>query len=263
MIPQEIILSNLPTSDRPELTLIIPVYDEEHNIVPLIEEVRQNVSPSYIAIIIYDHDYDSTLNKVVELTGKHSNIRFVKNMYGTGVINAFKTGFALAETKYIVPVMADLSDMPETVNIMHGKIQQGYDLVVASRYIKNGAKIGGSRIKHFLSLLANKSLNFLTGIPTHDFTNAFIMYRKKVLDNIEISSTGGFEITMEIIAKAYVLDYNITEVPTINRDRTAGKSKFALWKWICKYLYWYFYIIIHSIRKRRRILINSGNFSKK
>jgi glycosyltransferase involved in cell wall biosynthesis len=230
--------------------MIIPVYEEEHNIVPFVEEVRNNISPSYLALIIYDHDHDSTLNKVTELTHNETNILFVKNMFGTGIINAFKTGFALAETEFIVPIMADLSDMPETVNIMHGKIQEGYDLVIASRYIRDGAKIGGSKVKYVLSFLANKSLHYLTGIPTHDFTNAFIMYRKKVLDNIEITSTGGFEITMEIIAKAYVRGYAITEVPTINRDRNAGKSKFALCKWIFNYLYWYFYILLYSVRKR-------------
>jgi dolichol-phosphate mannosyltransferase len=244
------LLNDLSEHDKPELTLIIPVYEEEHNIVPFVEEVRNNISPSYLALIIYDHDHDSTLNKVTELTHNKTNILFVKNMFGTGIINAFKTGFALAETKFIVPIMADLSDMPETVNLMHGKIQQGYDLVIASRYIRDGAKIGGSKIKYVLSFLANKSLHFLTGIPTHDFTNAFIMYRKKVLDNIVITSTGGFEITMEIIAKAYVRGYAITEVPTINRDRNAGNSKFALCKWSFNYLYWYFYILLYSVRKR-------------
>ena len=243
-------LNDLSECDKPEITLIIPVYEEEHNIVPFMEEVKNSISPSYLALIIYDHDHDSTLNKVAELTHNDTNILFVKNMFGTGIINAFKTGFALAETKFIVPIMADLSDMPETVNIMHEKIQQGYDLVIASRYIRDGAKIGGSKIKHVLSFLANKSLHCLTGIPTHDFTNAFIMYRKKVLDNIEITSTGGFEITMEIIAKAYVRGYAITEVPTINRDRNAGNSKFALCKWIFNYLYWYFYILLYSVRKR-------------
>jgi glycosyltransferase involved in cell wall biosynthesis len=255
-------VSNLHADNKPELTLIIPVYEEEHNIVPFVEEVRKNISPSYIALIIYDHDHDSTLNKAEELTANDTNILFVKNIYGTGVINAFKTGFVLADTEFIVPIMADLSDMPETVNIMHTTIQQGYDLVIASRYIKNGAKIGGSRRKYILSLLANKSLNFFTGIPTHDFTNAFIMYRKKVIDNIEIKSTGGFEITMEIIAKAYILDYNITEVPTINRDRPAGKSKFALWKWIGKYLYWYFYILLYSAGKSFRISQNLKKIPK-
>ena len=244
------LLNDLSEHDKPELTLIIPVYEEQHNIVPFVEEVRNSISQSYLALIIYDHDHDSTLDKVTELTHNETNILFVKNMFGTGIINAFKTGFALAETKFIVPIMADLSDMPETVNIMHGKIQEGYDLVIASRYIRDGAKIGGSKIKYVLSFLANKSLHFLTGIPTHDFTNAFIMYRKKVLDNIEITSTGGFEITMEIIAKAYVRGYAITEVPTINRDRNAGNSKFALCKWIFNYSYWYFYILLYSVRKR-------------
>jgi dolichol-phosphate mannosyltransferase len=251
-------LSKVSTDSTTELTLIIPVYEEEHNIVPFVEEIMAHVHSSYIALIIYDHEHDSTLNKVEELTRKSHNVRFVKNQFGAGVINAFKTGFASAETDFIVPIMADLSDMPETVNIMHAKIQEGYDLVVASRYAKHGGKIGGPRIKNVLSALANRSLHTLTGIPTHDFTNAFIMYRKSVIDNIEIRSTGGFEITMEIIAKAYILGCNITEVPTVNRDRAAGKSKFALWKWICNYLYWYCYLVFHSLWKRFGISGDSG-----
>jgi hypothetical protein len=101
-----------------------------------------------------------------------------------------------------------------------------------------------------LSLVANFTLQKLTGIPTHDMTNAFILYRKEVLDNIYIRSSGGFEVTMELIAKAYILDYKITEVPTINRDRAAGKSNFRLMSWIGNYLYWYFYILGYSIVRR-------------
>jgi hypothetical protein len=55
---------------------------------------------------------------------------------------------------------------------------------------------------------------------------------------------------MELIAKAYILGYRITEVPTINRERATGKSNFRLIKWIRNYLYWYFYILIYSIVRR-------------
>jgi hypothetical protein len=81
-------------------------------------------------------------------------------------------------------------------------------------------------------------------------TNAFIMYRKEILDKINIRSEGGFEITMELIARAYILGCKITEVPTINRERAAGKSHFKIMKWIIKYLYWYFYILIFSCVNR-------------
>jgi hypothetical protein len=86
-------------------------------------------------------------------------------------------------------------------------------------------------------------------------TNAFIMYRKRVLERIDIRSSGGFEMTMEIIGKAYLLGYKITEVPTINRERAAGKSKFKLLAWISKYLFWYLYTLIHSNKKRMMQMI--------
>ena len=130
---------------------------------------------------------------------------------------------------------------------MYRKISEGYDLVVASRYAPGGKKIGGPVIKYYLSVLGNLSLHWLTGIPTHDMTNAFIMHKKEVIDQIKIRSTGGFEITMEIIAKSFILGCKISEVPTINRDRASGQSKFQMMSWVMKYIYWYFYILIYSI----------------
>lgn len=239
-------------SAEPEVTLIIPVYDEEHTIVPLVDEIKRCVQPAWRALIIYDQDDDATLRKLDEITSQHDNVVFVRNSRGPGIVNAFRTGFAQADTPFVVPIMADLSDMPETVNVMHERIREGYDMVVASRYAPGGAKIGGPWLKNVLSRIANGTLHALTRIPTHDMTNAFIMYRRPMLDTITIESTGGFEITMEIIAKAFVLGYRITEVPTVNRDRAAGKSKFKLAHWILKYLYWFLYILGCSLRRRLR-----------
>lgn len=235
-----------------EVTLVIPVYDEEHTIVPLVDEIKRCVRPGWRALIVYDHEEDSTLRKLDLITAQHDNVRFVRNRLGRGIVNAFRTGFAEADTPFVVPIMADLSDMPETVNAMHQRIQDGYDLVVASRYAPGGAKIGGPVLKNLLSRLANWALHALTRIPTHDMTNAFVMYRRPVLDTITIESTGGFEITMEIIAKAFVSGYRISEVPTVNRDRAAGKSKFKLMHWILKYQYWFLYILACSLRRRLR-----------
>ena len=232
-----------------EITLLVPVYNEEDNIVPLVQEIKKEISLPHQIVIIYDRDDDTTLRKRDALLAIDPGIVFVRNTSG-GVINAFRTGFDVANTCYIVPMMADLSDTPSTILEMHRKMGEGYDLVVGSRYCEGGRKVGGPYIKYLLSITANRTLHRLTGIPTHDMTNAFIMYRKEVLDNINIRSSGGFEVTMELIAKAYILGYKITEVPTVNRDRAAGKSSFQLFKWIRNYLYWYFYILIYSVVSR-------------
>ena len=67
------------------------------------------------------------------------------------------------------------------------------------------------------------------------------MYNKSFLNQIRIESDGGFEIGMEICVKAFVMGRKIGEIPSIWRDRTKGKSKFKILKWLPKYLKWYFY----------------------
>jgi dolichol-phosphate mannosyltransferase len=232
------------------VTLVVPVYDECENIVPFMSEVSALVKLPYCAIIVYDRDEDTTLVHRERLSRQYPNIRFVKNRYGPGVINAFRTGFEEGTTEFIVPIMADLSDMPETINRLYAEIHKGYDLVVASRYMPGGRKEGGPWLKYILSKAANLSLYWLGVSSIHDMTNAFIMYRKTVLDEVCITSTGGFEITMEIIAKSIVLGFKIGEVPTVNRDRQAGKTNFQLMAWVVKYLYWYAYIVRFVVLKR-------------
>ncbi len=232
-----------------EITLLVPVYNEEDNITSLVQEIKKEIPLPHQIVIIFDHDEDTTLRKRDVLLAIDPQIAFVHNTSG-GVINAFRTGFDVATTRYVVPIMADMSDTPATVLDMHRKIGEGYDLVVGSRYCEGGRKVGGPYIKYLLSIIANRTLHKLTGIPTSDMTNAFIMYRKEVLDNIHIRSSGGFEVTMELIAKAYILGYRITEVPTVNRNRATGTSNFRLFKWIRNYLYWYFYILIYSVVRR-------------
>jgi dolichol-phosphate mannosyltransferase len=233
-----------------EITLVVPVHNEEENIVPFVQEVAKHVTIPHHICIIYDHADDNTLNKRDEVLAIDPTVSFLRTKGDAGIINALKTGFETSQTRYIVVIMADLSDTPETIKALYAKIQEGYDLVVASRYCEGGEKIGGPRFKKWLSRSASRSLHRLTRIPTHDMTNAYIIHKKEIIDQINIRSTGGFEVTMEIIAKTFILGGKITEVPTINMDRRAGVSKFRIAKWFTKYLYWYFYILLYSFVNR-------------
>ena len=151
-----------------------------------------------------------------------------------------------------VVVMADLSDEISKIDEMFTKISRGYDIVCGSRYIRGGEQIGGPGFKKMLSRMAGISLHYITGIPTHDVSNSFKMYTKKVLNDIEIESHGGFEIGMEITVKSFFKGYKITEIPTVWRDRSAGESKFRLWKWLPEYMHWYLFAVkqkVHSLFK--------------
>jgi hypothetical protein len=115
--------------------------------------------------------------------------------------------------------------------------------------MNGGSQKGGPKFKGFLSRMAGCSLRWLTGIPTHDITNSFKMYRKSVIDTIEIESDGGFEIGMELTVKAFVAGYKIAEIPSSWQDRTAGESRFRLWKWLPKYLRWYWFAVANRWKR--------------
>lgn len=237
------------------LNIVIPVYNEGDNIGDVLHELQAKVKTRHRIFIVYDSEEDTTLPVVRDFLKHQDNVIPLKNKYGRGVLNALRTGLESADTVVVV-VMADLSDDIAKIDQMFAKVNGGYDIVCGSRYVKGGQQIGGPRLKVLLSRMAGLSLHYATGIPTHDATNSFKMYTQRVLDDIEIESDGGFEIGMEILVKAHFKGYRVTEVPSVWRDRTAGKSKFRLAQWFPKYLHWYFF----ALKCRIMSLLSGGRF---
>jgi hypothetical protein len=144
--------------------------------------------------------------------------------------------------------MADLSDDLADVPAMLDLYRQGYRVVCASRYMPGGKQIGGPPLKRFLSRAAGLSLRWMTGFPTHDATNNFRLYDAALVNEMGIESEKGFEIALELTAKAFARREPIAQIPTTWRDRTAGESRFRLWKWLPCYLRWYRYALAASWR---------------
>lgn len=227
------------------ISIVVPVYNEDKNILRLFTQIQDNILQDKETLVIYDFDGDSTIPVVKANTENFKSlcIKLVKNNYGSGVVNALKKGLDTVSGEYVLVLMADLSDDLSIVDKMIKKMDEGYDIVCGSRYMKGGVQLGGGIFKKSLSYLAGKSLKFLSRIPTNDVTNNFKMYRRSILKEIHIESTGGFEIAMEITVKAFKKGYRITEIPSIWTDRTSGQSNFKIWKWIPHYLKWYYYCI--------------------
>jgi len=212
-----------------KISVVIPAHNEEGNIADVIKRMEEALDIEHELVVVNDHSTDSTRQIVMDLAKQYANIRLLDNESEPGFANAVKTGLFNIKTDVVVPVMGDLCDDLSTIKAMADKIEEGFDVVCASRYIKGGARMGGSKLKAFFSSFVGWSLHFILGVPTHDIANAFKMYRKKVIDSIKIESKG-FEISMEIPLKAYYLGFKITEVPTVWRERTKGKSSFKLFK---------------------------------
>ncbi len=226
------------------LDIVVPVYNEGQGILKLFDEIEKEISEPKIVYIIYDFSEDSTVSVVENCINNYSfTIKLVLNTIGRGALNAIKMGMKIAQNEMVLVMMADSSDRLNVVDSMCEKMKQGYDLVCGSRYMKGGKQYGGPFLKGLFSRTAGVSLHILTRIPTHDCTNSFKLYRRSMLETINVESTGGFEIGLEILVKAYLAGYKITEIPSEWFDREEGESNFHMWKWLPHYLKWYFMCI--------------------
>ncbi len=228
-----------------KLAIIVPVYNEGGNIKALLDRILRDIKTPVEVNVVYDFDEDTTLPVLAKVKETYPfPVKPMKNTYGKGALNAIKTGLRHTNQDAMLVVMADLSDSLEIADEMYRKItKEGCDIVCGSRYMKGGSQQGGPKLKGFLSRVAGCSLHWLIGIPTHDISNSFKMYRKSVIDTMEIESDGGFEIGMELTVKAFVAGYKIMEIPSSWQDRATGASRFHLWKWLPKYLKWYGWVL--------------------
>ncbi|MEW6102073.1 MAG: glycosyltransferase family 2 protein [Candidatus Omnitrophota bacterium] len=234
-----------------KLSIVVPAHNEEENISDLIIKIEELLDLPFELVIVNDHSLDHTEDIVKRLANSYNNIKLVANEMPNGFANAIRTGFMHASGDAVLPLMADLCDDLQTIKPMYEKMGEGVDIVCGSRYIQGGLRLGGSKLKGFLSCFAGRSLRYLLGVPTSDIANAFKMYRKEVLDGITLEAKG-FEISMEIPIKAYLEGFKIAEVPTVWRERSRGKSSFKIFKFIPGYLKLYFWAIYKRIKHGKK-----------
>jgi len=224
------------------LTILIPVYNEGANFRALWSKIASSIRAPFNVIVVYDFDQDDTLPVISEIVASgESRLALRKNAYGRGVTGAIKSGMEAVEAGPVLVTMADLSDDLTQVDEMYGLYLQGFDLVCASRYMKGGRLVGGAFLKQALSRMSGLTLHYLRGMPTHDATNSFKLYNAAMVRELSIESVAGFELGLELTVKAFLNDYRIAEIPSTWRDRSAGTSKFRLFKWLPHYLRWYCY----------------------
>lgn len=231
---------------QPELSVVMPVYNEAENIRPVLVDFAAKVRTPHEILIVYDFDEDTTVPVVRTLTPAMPSLRLHKNELGRGVLNAMKSGMTAARGRYVLVSMADGSDDLADVDRMVELARDGADLVAASRYMAGGQQHGGPLLKRVLSRMAGLTLHWFGRVPIHDPTNNFKLYSKDFLDSVTIESQGGFELAIELSVKATLACRRLAEVPTTWRDRTAGASNFKFRAWLPLYFYWY----LHLYRSR-------------
>jgi dolichol-phosphate mannosyltransferase len=228
-----------PAPDGPELSIILPVFNEGEAVEPVIRNLSRLVRTPHELVVVYDFDEDTTVPVVRRLATEIPNLRGLRNDLGRGVLKAMKAGIAGTSAPYVLISMGDGSDDAAAVDPMVELAQAGADVVAASRYMPGGRQIGGPLLKRLMSRAAGLTLHWFARVPTHDPTSNFKLYSRRFLESVTIESTAGFELALELTVKATLAGRGVAEIPTTWKDRTAGQSNFKLREWLPHYLHWY------------------------
>ena len=186
-----------------------------------------------------DTAQDTTIAVTEEYAQNEPRLRCVVNTYGPGPANAVRFGIDSAAAPVAVVTMADGCDDARQIDELARLVERGVAVAAASRYMAGGQQVGGPVLKGTVSRMAGRSLRVLAHVGTRDATNSFKAYSTAFVREVGIDSRDGFEIGIELTAKAKRLGLPVAEIPTIWLDRQAGVSNFKVAQWIPSYLRWY------------------------
>jgi dolichol-phosphate mannosyltransferase len=221
------------------VSLIIPAYNEGADIVPVLDRMFESVRLPVEVLVVVDSADDTTIPVVEEYAQKESRLRYLVNTYGRGPANAIRYGIDAAAAPVVVVTMADGCDDARQIDDLVRLVERGVVVAAASRYMAGGQQVGGPYLKGTMSKAAGRSLRLLAHVGTRDATNSFKAYSTEFVRQVGIDSRDGFEIGIELTAKARRMRLPVAEIPTIWLDRQAGMSNFRVARWIPKYLRWY------------------------
>jgi dolichol-phosphate mannosyltransferase len=228
------------TDTPPRVTVVIPAYNEAADIIPVLDRLLESVTLPCEVLVVVDFPEDTTI-PAIEAYADHvqPTVRAVISDYGRGPAHAIRCGVRQAKSPVVVVTMADGCDDPRQIDELARLVERGVVVAAASRYMPGGQQVGGPLLKRVLSRGAGRSLYWFARIGTRDATNSFKAYSREFVEQVGIESRDGFEIGLELTAKARRMRLPVAEIPTIWLDRPAGASNFKLVKWLPKYLRWY------------------------
>jgi glycosyltransferase involved in cell wall biosynthesis len=223
------------------LDIVIPVFNEGHNITRTLDALAREVRTSMRVLVCYDMEEDDTLAAIrTRPDGAAPPVQFVRNR-GRGAHAAVMAGFAASSAPFVLMYPADDDYNAGMLDDMVAAAEQGSDIVCASRFMPGGDMVGCPWLKAVLVRGANFTLYHLARLPTRDASNGFRLFSRRVIETIAVESKLGFCYSIELLVKCHRLGWRISEVPVQWFERRHGVSRFRVVKWLPAYLRWYLY----------------------
>ncbi len=228
-------------------SVIIPARDEEASLPSTIEDIYRTFTAENIPheiVVVDDGSRDRTWAVLQELREKFPTLAPIQNTSGLhGFGRAVVWGLDHSRGDAVVIMMADASDSPVHAANYWRLLNEGYDCVFGSRFVKGGKVVDYPRVKLFVNRVANFFVRVGFNIPLNDTTNAFKAYRRTVIDGCRPFLAPHFNLTVEIPLKAIVRGYSYTIVPISWQNRKYGEAKLKIkemgsrYFFICAYVW--------------------------
>ena len=206
---------------QPELSVVIPVFNEEGSLAPLHEELIAALAPySHEIIYIDDGSSDNSFNVLTDIQKKTNTVRLIRFRRNFGQTAALSAGFKYARGKVIVPLDADGQNDPAEIPKLLTKLEEGYDIVSGWRKNRKDNPV----TRTFPSRIANWCIGRITGVRLHDYGCTLKAYRAESLKHIRLYG----EMHRFIPALARWGGEKVAEVVVNHRPRTTGQTKYGL-----------------------------------
>jgi len=218
------------TDNTGTILMIVPTYNELENIARLVSEIiKQPINAD--VLVVDDASPDQTGEAVKEIMRTEKRVHLLPRPGKLGLGTAYKDGIRYGLQHgfdFIGTMDADFSHNPKYLPAMF-KASENADIVIGSRYVPNGGTVNWGVHRQILSGGANAFARFALGFRTHDNTAGFRLYRRELLEKINLDSirSNGYSFLVEFLYRCQQQQARVTEVPIIFVDRRDGLSKIS------------------------------------
>lgn len=206
-----------------ELSVVIPVYDERGNLIPLYERLQvvlDEMQRGWEVLFVDDGSSDGSQEVLREIAAKDPRVKVILLRRNFGQTAAIAAGVEQATGRVIVTMDADLQNDPEDIPRLLDKLEEGYDVVSGWRRRRQEPFL----TRRFPSMVANRLISFLTGVKLHDYGCSLKAYRREIFKDLRLYG----EMHRFIPACASWVGAKIAEVEVKDHRRRYGRSKYGL-----------------------------------
>lgn len=237
-----------------KLSVVIPAHNEEGCVaqtVTSVESALRSEGIEHEILVVNDNSHDDTEKILQELSAKFPTVRYVSNDGANGYGYAVRFGLERFTGDCVAVMMADMSDSPQDlVRFYRTMVETGSDCVFGNRWRKESKVINYPWFKRIVNRMANRIIQVFMGITYSDTTNAFKLYKRKVIDGVKPILSPHFNLTIELPLKAIIRGYSYKVIYNSWTNRTSGASKLKLKEMGSRYFYILMYCFIEKYFSR-------------